>query len=510
MSANVIVNSGLQRRFKEDAGAARAISMRRGGASLPLGFIGIVVCALIVLQYQNVVYLGSFQPIIAGGAVFLSIALWIRYVRQRPFDFLDPIHLVMGILLFGFCGVLVCDPTVHLTPFAEPEKALTISVLATLAFALGYTAFNGRPNWSLLPARFRELSLLRRVPRPEAPLLLLCLWLLTFLFRLFYSFQHGYRGAFTNPDPADANVADLIGSFGKLGAYFIFSALIIWLSRWRLFNRFEIWLTLACLSLEVWINIEAGWKYSPVLFVVGLLLIAGARAACGRPPGLGTGLIAVLCLATFLLVFHALDTLRSRNMRSGFNIETLTATIDQTNAGSIEQSQKRLIQRVGYGGFLADMIGVTDGGILEKQHGATLWPGLFWFIPRSIWPGKPVLSIGRWYADDVLNWGTGTSEAAVTVPGDLYLNFGADGVLIGMLGYGLVLRLLYDRLVVNGHTVVGRCLFVPIFMTFALTLERNLSAIMGEAGLLVVALTAVLFCMTVRPSAEPGRRVRPG
>jgi len=68
-----------------------------------------------------------------------------------------------------------------------------------------------------------------------------------------------------------------------------------------------------------------------------------------------------------------------------------------------------------------------------------------------------------------------------------------------MLAYGLVLRQLYDRFVVNGRTVIGLCLFVPIFMTFALTLERNLSAIVGEAGLLLVALSAVLFCVTSRP-----------
>lgn len=505
MPANIVMNGELEQRLR-DNGRARCGRFIRNGTNLPLGLMGTSVCALIVLQYQNVVYLGPLKAIVTSAGILLSVALWIRHIRQHSFDFLDPLHLVMGILLFGFCGMLILDPTVHLTPFAEPDKALTISIIATLAFALGYTAFNGTSNAPILPPRLGGFAILRRVPRPEAPMLLLSLWLLTFLFRLFYSFQHGYRGAFTNPDPADANVADLIGSFGKLGAYFIFSALIIWLSRWRRFNRFEIWLTLTCLSLEVWINIEAGWKYSPVLFAVGLLFIARARAACGRPPGLGTAVIAVMCLATFLLVFHALDTLRSRNMQSGFDIEVLASTIGQTDDNSIQQSQKRLIQRVGYGGFLADIIGVVDGGVLDQQRGSTLWPGLLWFVPRSVWPSKPTLSIGRWYAADVLNWGSGMSEAAVTVPGDFYLNFDAEGVLIGMLVYGAVLRLLYDRLVVNGHTIMGCCLFVPIFMTFALTLERNLSAIMGEAGLLFVALTVVLFCMTIRPPAASSQR----
>jgi hypothetical protein len=470
-----------------------------------------MVFTLIAFQIKSTGHFGPLELAAISGGVLLSIALWVHYSRQHLFDFLDPIHLVMGILLIGFCGVLILDPSVHLTRFAEPERALIVSIVATLAFALGYTAFTGASNSRIVPGRLSKLGILQRVPRPEAPTLLLGLWLLTFFFRLFYSFGHGYGGAFSNANSDDANVANLIESFGKLGAYFIFSALVIWLARSRRFGRLQIWLALACLGLEVWINIVAGWKYSPVLFVVGLLFVARARASQGERPGAGTGLVAVACLAAFLLVFHALDTLRTRSIQSGFDVRTLAATIGETDVQSIRQSRERLIQRVGYGGFLADVVGVVDSGVLDRQHGATLWPGFLWFIPRSVWPAKPTLSIGRWYAATVLGWGPGMSEAAVTVPGDLYLNFGIGGVFVGMLAYGLVLRQLYDRFVVNGRTVIGLCLFVPIFMTFALTLERNLSAIVGEAGLLLVALSAVLFCVTSRPpvgSAGFGRVFR--
>jgi len=481
--------------------------VRRIGTNHFRWLIGIMVFTLIAFQFKSTGYFGPFELAATSGGVLLSIALWVRYSRQRSFDFLDPIHLVMGILLIGFCGVLILDPSVHLTRFAEPERALIVSIIATLAFALGYTAFTGTSNSRIAPGSLSMLGMLRRVPRPEAPAVLLGLWLLTFFFRLFYSFGHGYGGAFSNANPDDANVANLVESFGKLGAYFIFSALVIWLGCSHRFGRLQIWLALTCLGLEVWINIVAGWKYSPVLFVVGLLFIARARASRGKRPGVGTGLVAVACLAAFLLVFHALDTLRTRNVQSGFDVRTLAATIGGTDADSFQQSRERLIQRVGYGGFLADVVGVVDSGALDQQHGATLWPGLLWFIPRSVWPTKPMLSIGRWYAATVLRWGPGMSEAAVTVPGDLYLNFGIGGVFVGMLGYGLVLRQLYDRFVVNGRTVIGLCLFVPIFMTFALTLERNLSAIVGEAGLLLVALSAVLFCVTSRPAAgNPGGR----
>jgi hypothetical protein len=148
-----------------------------------------VLCALIVFQYQNTQYFGLFELAEIGSGVLLSIALWVRYSRQRSFDFLDPIHLVMIILLIGFCGVLILDPSVHLTQFAEPGKALVVSIVATLAFALGYTAFTIASSSRTQQQRLGMLGILRRVPRPEAPALLLGLWLLTFFFRLLYSLE---------------------------------------------------------------------------------------------------------------------------------------------------------------------------------------------------------------------------------------------------------------------------------------------------------------------------------
>jgi hypothetical protein len=215
------------------------------------------------------------------------------------------------------------------------------------------------------------------------------------------------------------------------------------------------------------------------------------------------------CVAAFFLIFHALDTLRSRNVESGFDVKTLAATIGETDIASTQQSRQRLVQRVAYGGFLADVIGVVDSGVVDRKRGATLWPGLLWFIPRFIWPAKPTLSIGGWYATAVLGW-SGKGEAAVTVPGDFYLNFGVTGVFFGMLAYGVVLRLLYDRFIVNEGTAMGLCLFVPIFMTFALTIERNLGSIVGEAGLLLCALTIVLFSLTTHPHARSSRVRRIG
>jgi hypothetical protein len=298
----------------------------------------------------------------------------------------------------------------------------------------------------------------------------------------------------------------MIESVGTLGRYFVFSALIIWLSRSRTFSNIQIWLALACIGLEVWITLIAGWKYGPVLLAIGMLLVSRARGARGKRIGVGTICAACGCLILFLAVFYALDTHRSQSTDARASISTLSDTVRDTDSGNVQRSVKRFIQRIGYGGYLADMIGVVDSGVVERQNGATLWPGFLWFVPRALWPAKPRLSIGGWYAVKVLGWGEGP-EAAVTLPGDFYLNFGVAGVFAGMLAYGLLLRVFYNHLILSGHTVLGLCLFMPIFLTFALTVERNLSSITGEGSLLFCALSAVLFALTTRPRVEsPSRR----
>src|ERR1035437_894627 len=303
-------------RFRRDHRTSRARSVRRSGPNHPLWLFGILLCAFIAFQYQNTRYFGPLELAATSGGVLLSIALWVRHSRHRSFDFLDPIHLVMCIILFGFCGVLVYDPSLHRSVFAETSRALTVSIVATLAFALGYTAVTSVSGSCTPPQRLSLLRMLHRVPRPEAPELLLGLWLLTFFFRLLYSFVHGYGKVFTSAEAAGAPAANLIESFGRLGRYFVFSALIIWLSRSRRFGRIQIWVALMCLGLEVWITTVAGWKYGPVLLAVGLLLVARARVSCGKRIGVGAGLIVGACLLLFLVVFYALDTYRLKGADS--------------------------------------------------------------------------------------------------------------------------------------------------------------------------------------------------
>jgi hypothetical protein len=64
------------------------------------------------------------------------------------------------------------------------------------------------------------------------------------------------------------------------------------------------------------------------------------------------------------------------------------------------------------------------------------------FIPRFLWPSKPILDEGGRFTlalrESFADTAKAGSSTAITYPGDLYLRFGLPGVLLGMFVLGLV------------------------------------------------------------------------
>ena len=82
------------------------------------------------------------------------------------------------------------------------------------------------------------------------------------------------------------------------------------------------------------------------------------------------------------------------------------------------------------------------------ENGRTIFlPSLAFFVPRIIWPDKPLFNLGREFGrtfrmtaaiDD-------KTSIAATVPGELYWNFDLPGILVGMAIWGMAIRFCYRR-----------------------------------------------------------------
>lgn len=80
------------------------------------------------------------------------------------------------------------------------------------------------------------------------------------------------------------------------------------------------------------------------------------------------------------------------------------------------------------------------------QGGWTIGYAFVAYIPRIIWPGKPAIGIGQWVTDNYVTTGPGIirSSTGPSWIGELYLNFGYWGIIVGMFIVGTYFRVLHE------------------------------------------------------------------
>jgi hypothetical protein len=151
----------------------------------------------------------------------------------------------------------------------------------------------------------------------------------------------------------------------------------------------------------------------------------------------------------FIIYFGAFGAQRQSMSAGVSRLEQLAELGDQdlalANSPAARQtvlSRLTTINQVTQIGRLVDEGGHLGGSTLEYLG--------FAFVPRVLWPEKPLIAKGAWFALQIgqariSETGRITNAVNMTVPGELYLNFGWLGVLVGLLLFGALLALLWDR-----------------------------------------------------------------
>ncbi len=129
------------------------------------------------------------------------------------------------------------------------------------------------------------------------------------------------------------------------------------------------------------------------------------------------------------------------------------------------------------------------------------------FVPRFIWPSKPVLNESTWFT--VALWGGSANPAtigsatAVTYPGDLYLQFGLLGIPVGMFVLGIVAQWFTNR---ASASVNPRELFVYTAV-FLLGFGLEADAFSMWAGLIKLLATLYVLRLLIYGSGTQHRRM---
>jgi hypothetical protein len=177
-------------------------------------------------------------------------------------------------------------------------------------------------------------------------------------------------------------------------------------------------------------------------FAFGILL--GARSI--RPLRSPLFLPVYVLAGIFALYFGRLGEARSKG-----GVERLVAVYEMDEASIPLESSRRqqtLLSRVttfnqlSQIGYLVKRDGFRNGKTLDYLGYA--------FIPRFLWPEKPAIAKGAWFALEIGQAyqrpdGRITNSVAMTIPGELYLNFGWPGVVLGCLIFGGLVAVFWTR-----------------------------------------------------------------
>ncbi len=101
----------------------------------------------------------------------------------------------------------------------------------------------------------------------------------------------------------------------------------------------------------------------------------------------------------------------------------------------------------------ANLAQLTNVVKLVKQNGTydgkASEPLVAALIPRFLWPDKPIIALGAWFALEIgtaykNDGGRVNNSINMTIPGELYLDFGWPGLVIGSLLVGLFIAMLWN------------------------------------------------------------------
>jgi hypothetical protein len=393
----------------------------------------------------------------------------LRDWHDGKLDYFEPIH-VLGLTYFIYFGLgamwTVQDPgfvayDIHIVSYIP--KALLIVVLGYMALLAGYYGpWFPRKSWPTSEERLRGTLFLL------VPSALGALGFGT------YEIMHRLSGL-------GVSVGVAVSSLSQFSPFFIFA----WGLSWMLLfsgqmTRSQLWCWLGFVVPAAFgIAYITVSNKTMVLTLVVTPVIALWFARRRVPWAFLTAFSLVLIFVIF--PFYNTYRLTDRKSRHSQRLESTYRRVAEWNPTMyMDQSWGTFKRRMALINSVA--VVARDVGVWQPYaRGETIFvPALAYFIPRVLWPDKPVTREGIEFAEKfrVTSVFDKETSVAITVPGELYWNWDLPGVLLGMAVLGALLKLLYRRYgVAFGADPVRRAIYIIVLFQ-VLGLDSSLAVSM--------------------------------
>ncbi|MFN3998542.1 hypothetical protein [Algoriphagus sp.] len=206
----------------------------------------------------------------------------------------------------------------------------------------------------------------------------------------------------------------------------------------------------------------------------------------------------IVLIVTFLSFFSLFGDQRSQ-LSVGFDrISQFFVGASNEALFDIDQEEKLSpFERSSNIAQVSSIIGLTyDNGYYNGLASAPLAAAL---VPRVFWPEKPVIALGVWFAleidaaSETEDWYNNSIN--MTIPGNLFLDFGWPGLIIGCFFIGVFIKLLWDSTNFYGSkfNILGTFLGVYLLFTGFLGIGADLQILITYLAIYIVLLILSLI-----------------
>ncbi|UWE08751.1 O-antigen polymerase [Actinacidiphila bryophytorum] len=409
----------------------------------------------------------------AGGRLAAMVLTRRRRLIQGAFWLF--VYVAMGVAPLAQ-EVIGQVPTPVLGPRSDTTTAITLVLVGCVAFDVG-----------ALLARHRPAARVRKA-RPSAQVSRRRLWLLiavAYVGSAISIAKLGGPAVFFNSRQAiseasggggDSHVGSaFVRGFGTVPALLAMLFLVRWMITSRVARRTP--LAIAALGGLVVVNAVvnnpvSNPRYWFLTVVFSLIFTAFPRSPVMYRAALVTGVVAALVLFPFLDRF--------RYDSGGYHPVESTSVLEPLTIKDYDQV-----------GMFANTLTFVHAGH-GHTHGRQLAADVFFFVPRSVWHGKPLdsgVQVGQWM-------GMTNTNLSSPLWAELWLDFGPVGMAGGFLALGYLCargdRRYAQRTLEDGRPGTVMAVVIPLVCGYSFILLRGpLLQASGRIGIAAVCLALV-------------------
>ncbi|MGK5110419.1 hypothetical protein [Geodermatophilus sp. CPCC 205506] len=381
--------------------------------------------------------------------------------------------------------------------------ALLVVAAGLSCFCLGYRA---APRALRRTAAAADAALSGAPGREVGARSVLALWGIAVLAQA-GSIRTGSFGYLADPQAALAatsSVPAVLALFGNLGL------LASLLAGWRhAVSRTpsSLVLLLFVLLSQLALGLFSGMKEQVIIQVFAAAFGYGLRRRVRLAPILVAGAVFVVFVVPFVTQYRVAvlagsGRLAPSDVVAVVGLEDLLSASEET---SVAASAEQLADRLARVGDVAVVLQKTPAVVPYRSPVDLASSPFLGMVPRSLWPGKPVLDAGYVMSTEYYGLPADVyTSSAMTPYGDLWRHGGIWVLVLGMAGLGMLVRSVDDR--PGDPATDPRLLFLPMLL-FTPLVKQEIDYLNLMASLVTtVVATTVASRVVAATSGGPGRR----